>query len=82
MNHLAQIISKDSEIRIERECPDYDCNKQMCLAATSPLMPSRQQQMRYCATCDYDNCPIYLGKALRRSRTQGLDRDSLRDSGK
>ena len=42
----------------------------------------RRQQMRYCATCDYDNCPIYLGKALRSSRPQGLDRESIVNSGK
>ena len=82
MNHLTKRIKRDFEIKIERECPDYDCRKQMCLAATNPLMPSRGQQMRYCATCDYDNCPIYLGKALRSSRPQGMDRESLVNSGK
>ena len=75
-------ISLDEWIKIERECPDYDCGKQICLAATEPLAPNRRQQMRYCATCDYDNCPIYLAKALRSGRTQGLDRDSITDSGK
>lgn len=69
-------------IEIERECPEYDCIKQVCLAATGFMVPSRGQQMRYCATCDYDSCPIYLGKALRSSRSQGLDRDSILDSGK
>ena len=74
--------NNDFEIEIERECPDYDCEKQRCLAATGPLVPSRRQQMRYCATCNYDNCPIHLGKALRSSRPHGLDRDSLLFSGK
>ena len=69
-------------IFIERECPDYDCSKQVCLAATGHIVPSRRLQMRYCATIDYDNCPIYLGKALRSGRTQSLDRDSILDSGK
>ena len=69
-------------IFIERECPYYDCSKQVCLAATGYIVPNRRQQMRYCATCEYDNCPIYLGKALRSSRTQSLDRDSILDSGK
>lgn len=82
MNHFTHTNNSSFEIEIERECPDYDCNKQLCRAATGPLMPSRQQQMRYCATCDYDNCPVYLGKALRSSRSQGLDRDSLLFSGK
>ena len=72
----------EGHLHITRGCPDYDSCKQECLAATGHLLLSRRQQMRYCATCDYDNCPIYLGKALRSSRTQGLARDSLCDSGK
>jgi hypothetical protein len=80
MNPLKQY--PHGSIIIERECPYYDCSKQVCLAATGHIVPSRHQQMRYCATCDYDNCPIYLGKALRSSRTQNLDRDSILDSGK
>jgi hypothetical protein len=46
------------------------------------MIPGRKQQIRYCATDDYDNCPIYLCKALRSSAPQGLDRDTLVDSGK
>lgn len=63
-------------------CPDYDGARQVCLAATTQLIPGRKQQMAYCASDDYDNCPVYLGKALRSSRTQGSVRDSLLDSGK
>jgi hypothetical protein len=80
MNGLA--ISLDEWIKVERECPDYDCGKQICLAAMEHLAPNRLQQIRYCATCDYDNCPIYLAKALRSSRPEGMDRDSILDSGK
>ena len=71
-----------SEKLVHCECPDYDRNKQVCLASTSLMIPSRTQQMNYCATDDYDNCPIYLCKALRSSRPQGLDRDSLVGCGK
>lgn len=67
---------------VQCACPDYDDNKQVCLASTSLMIPSRIQQMNYCATDDYDNCPIYLCKALRSSRRQGLDRDSLVGCGK
>ncbi len=80
MNGLA--MSLDEWTKIEKDCPDYDCGRQMCLAAMEPLAPNLRQQMRYCTTCDYDNCPIYLAKALRSSRTQGVDRDSIVDSGK
>jgi hypothetical protein len=57
---------------IQRTCPDYDCNNQVCLASSSRMIPGRKQQIRYCATDDYDNCPIYLCKALRSSAPQGL----------
>lgn len=80
MNTHTYALNKDVEIH--KECPYYDCSKQLCLAAIGPLVPSRRQQMRYCVTCDYDDCPIYLGKALRSSRPQGLERDSLLLSGK
>ena len=75
-------MSSDQWVVIERVCPDYDCNKQRCLAARDLLAPNFRQQMSYCLTCDYDNCPIYLAKALRSSRTQCLVRDSIVDSGK
>jgi hypothetical protein len=65
---------------LHRNCPDYDGRRQLCLAATGQMIPSRRQQMRYCATDDYDNCPIYLCKALRSSSSHGLDRDPMIDS--
>ncbi len=78
MNSLSQSLQE----QLHRDCPEYDCRKQVCLASIGHMAPSRRQQMRYCATPDYDNCPIYLGKALRTSRSQGLDHDSILDSGK
>jgi len=80
MNVFTQM--NNEQIATTRQCPDYDCSKQMCRAATGCFIPGRRHQMSYCATCDYDNCPIYLGKALRSSRPKGLDRDSLIYSGK
>ncbi len=80
MNATAK--SLNGQIIIERDCPEYDCHRQVCRAAIGNMVPSRRQQMRYCGTCDYDNCPIYLSKALRSSQKQGLDRDSLIESGK
>ncbi len=63
-------------------CPEYD-PLQADLSGFNPADGSRpSQQMRYCATDDYDNCPLYLCKALRSSRSHGFDRDTLIDSGK
>jgi hypothetical protein len=76
------VKTTQSEKRAHCACPEYDCKKQVCLASISLMIPSRTQQMNYCATDDYDNCPIYLCKALRSSRPQGLDRDSLVGCGK
>lgn len=80
MNQLKKFPNE--QITVERDCPEYDCSKQVCLAAIGHVVPSRRLQVRYCATPDYDDCPIYLGKALRSCRTQSLERDSLLDSGK
>ena len=83
MNRVAEHLREPEETFAGiRECPEYEGSRRACKAATSFLVPSRRQQMRYCKTCDYDNCPIYLGKALRSSCSQGLARDSLVDSGK
>ena len=67
---------------VEKECLDYDCEREACMATTGPMVRNRRQQIGYCLTNDYDNCPIYLGKALRSSFSQGLARESLVDSGK
>lgn len=63
-------------------CPDYDYRTCVCLASTTQLSPGLKQRMNYCTTDDYDNCPIYLCKALRTSTPHGLDREDLVDSGK
>jgi len=70
------------EMPVDRVCPDYERKGHLCMAATGFMVSSRRQQMRYCVTSDYDNCPIYLGKALRSSCSQGFARESLVDSGK
>lgn len=67
---------------IHKACPDYDCHRQLCLASTGHLIPGRKQLLSYCASDDYDNCPIYLCKALRSAAAHGLDRENTFDSGK
>lgn len=67
---------------IQASCADYDLGKRICLASYSSMIPDSRDRLRYCTTDDYDNCPIYLCKALRSSVPQGLDRDTLVDSGK
>jgi hypothetical protein len=67
---------------VERECPDYDDERRACMAATGPLTPSHREQMRYCSTSDYDNCPIHLSKVLRSSSSLGFVGESLVNSGK
>lgn len=68
--------------KIHRQWPDYDCSKQPWMASTWQTIPNQRQQWHYCATDDYDNCPIYLCCALRSSRSLGLDRENLLASGK
>lgn len=68
--------------KIHRQCPDYVRSRNLCLVSTRQTIPNLRQKTLYCATDDYDNCPIYLCSALRTSRPLGLDRENMVNSGK
>jgi len=53
--------SKDAEL----QCPYLDMSDG-CNAALSALLPSQRMRRNLCANEDYDNCPIFLAKILRR----------------
>lgn len=74
-----QIINQKD---VHRQCPDYVRSRNLCLAFTRQAIPNQRQQVHYCSTDDYDNCPIYLCSAQRSSRPLGFDRDNMRTSGK
>lgn len=63
-------------------CPFWRCSERTCRAASQPWQPLSQHQARYCRNDDHDACAFFLSRALRSSRTHGLDRDSLTEAGK
>ena len=68
--------------KLHPHCPDYDCVRKSCRASTRLTFPTYRQWTSYCTGDDYDDCPVYLGYALRSSRSCGLDRENLLVSGK
>jgi hypothetical protein len=46
-------------------CP-YDGNT-TCRASLTSMVIDEHQRRRWCATDDYDSCPMFLSKVLRRS---------------
>ncbi len=76
------LLRTENHMLTHNKCPYYNGSKQLCIASASRMIPPHNKQLRYCASDDYDNCSLYLCKALRSSRHQGLDRETLFDSGK
>lgn len=48
-------------------CP-YTGPSDVCNASLSSLLPSSSVRVNFCNSEDYDNCPIFLAKALRGRR--------------
>ncbi len=46
-------------------CP-YLVKSAICSAALSSLVPTVNAKRAFCINEDYDNCPIFLAKILRR----------------
>jgi len=59
--------SKDiSRLRfLETVCPYY--GNATCRASLTSMAIDEHQRQRWCATDDYDSCPMFLSKVLRRS---------------
>lgn len=47
-------------------CPFFEARGSDCKAACANV--SAIQQLSYCETEDYDNCPLFLSRLLRNSR--------------
>ena len=55
------VLRSDAELR----CPYLDASEG-CNASLSSLLPSVRMRSTLCHNEDYDNCPIFLAKILRR----------------
>lgn len=55
-------------IAFEIMCPYCNTDTKICDASCSALEIDDMIKMKYCASEDYDECPIFLVKKLQRRR--------------
>jgi hypothetical protein len=49
-------------------CPFGETETNICLASLSAMVIGPSYRQEYCSNDNYDNCPIFLAKSLRRRR--------------
>jgi hypothetical protein len=64
MHILSVSLEKSKSIDYERACPYNDINT--CMASITSLRLDEQKRANCCSTENYDDCPIYLSKILRK----------------
>jgi len=47
-------------------CPFGETETNICMASLSAMVIGPGNRQEYCSTDNYDNCPIFLAKSLRR----------------
>jgi hypothetical protein len=64
-----EMMTKNQDISslrfFEAACPYNGIHT--CMASLSSMTIDEYQRERWCSTDDYDSCPIFLAKVLRRS---------------
>ncbi|GEM_PF-2293744 len=72
---VPQIATTQKTCDSREKCPFLadDCGQ--CKAALLRFMPDSRQLYHYCCSDDYDDCPVFLAKALRSSAPVGHIRD-------
>jgi hypothetical protein len=58
-------LSVEIRNEFESRCPYHD-GSDICDASIGQLIPSANERITYCNTENYDNCPIFLAKVLRK----------------
>lgn len=64
MNIVPKIVYNTREEMFDRTCPYNGIN--VCMASFSSRLIDNQKKANYCNTDNYDNCPIFLSKVLRK----------------
>lgn len=49
-------------------CPFGETETNICLASLSGMIIGPDNRREYCSNDNYDNCPVFLAKMLRRRR--------------
>jgi hypothetical protein len=65
MNTIAEKPKKDF-ISYEMLCPYRNIETERCMAAISTMSLGPMTRLTYCDTENFDNCPVFLAKVLRR----------------
>lgn len=47
-------------------CPYSETESNICMASLSSMIIGPDNRMNYCATDNYDNCPVFLARILRK----------------
>ena len=63
-------------------CPFYNRHQTECRAAAQLHEPNNRYIVSYCSSEDYDDCPLFLCRALRSSEIKGRMHDPELLSGK
>ena len=50
----------------EHACPFSDKETNICSASLSSMIIGRQKNQVYCSSDNYDNCPMFISKILRK----------------
>ncbi|MBI5664439.1 MAG: hypothetical protein HZC49_05040 [Nitrospirae bacterium] len=62
MNTLTMNINEVTQT----SCPYGDIVGDVCRASISSMKPGLIEGLKYCASEDYDGCPIFLAKIMRK----------------
>ena len=75
MNAITMILDQSKLISYEIGCP-YD-GLTACLASFSSMALDSRKRTQCCSTENYDNCPIFLAKILRRGEACNINLTEL-----
>ena len=64
MNTITERMEQKKFMVNETGCPFNDTG--VCAASFSSMAIDSQKRASYCGTDNYDNCPLFLAKILRR----------------
>lgn len=70
-----QILFKTASYNLSGNCPFFDPAHATCRAARLSFTPDGRHLYSYCCSDDYDDCALFLVKALRSSALGGHARD-------
>jgi hypothetical protein len=61
-----QLFRLTGIIENKYDCPFGNAESSVCAASLSSMVIGTSRRQAYCGGDDYDNCPIFLARMLRR----------------